>query len=120
MGILDPSLFSHEAHLRLAWIHLRQGEVKNAIVNVTEQIQAFAIRNGAPGKYHETVTVAAVKAVDHFMRRSKEKTFQNFITEFPRLKTEFKSLMDSHYSYNLFTSDVARKEFQEPDLAPFD
>ena len=117
---LDPALFSHEAHLRLAWIHISKYGVDKAIKNVCDQIQAFATANGADGKYHVTLTVAAVRAVYHFVLKSTSTDFAGFIAEFPRLKFQFKELLDCHYSMNLFKSELAREVYLEPDLAPFD
>ena len=117
---LNPALFSHEAHLRLAWIHVTQHGVDQAIANVTSQIKAFATHHGDGGKYHTTVTVAAVRAVYHFVLKSGSDSFQDFISEFPQLKEEFKRLLDSHYSINIFKSTEARQQYLEPDLAPFD
>lgn len=111
--------FTHEAHLRLAWIHVvKYGELK-AIEHIVAQLHNYVQKVGAEDKYHHTVTVAAIKAVHHFIRRSKEQTFEGFIAEFPRLKTQFRQLLNSHYSLDVFNSSLARKTYLEPDLAPF-
>ena len=34
---MDPTLFSHEAHLRLAWIHIKHHGVDKAIENICSQ-----------------------------------------------------------------------------------
>ncbi len=117
---LEPSLFTHEAHLRLAWIHIRKHGVRNAIDNITKQIKAFATYHGDADKYNETVTVAAVRTVYHFILKSSTHTFSEFIKENPRLKFDFKHLLDSHYSFDLFESSTAKTSFLEPDLVPYD
>jgi len=38
---LNPSMFSHEAHLRLVWIHIRNYGVEKALQNVPLQLQNF-------------------------------------------------------------------------------
>jgi len=119
-GTLNPSIFSHEAHLRLAWIHISKYGVEKAIDNVCAQIRSFATAHGDPNKYNVTLTVAAVRAVYHFMLKSKSDNFVDFIAEFPRLKSEFKKLLDGHYSVDIFKSELAKKEFLDPDLWPFD
>lgn len=117
---LDPKLFSHEAHLRLAWIHLKKyGEAK-AIKNLTTQIPIFANKHGAPDKFNMTLTVAAIKAVRHFCGKSKSNNFQNFLIEFPRLKTDFKELMAAHYDFDIYQSKRAKETYLEPDLLQFD
>ncbi|WP_298903525.1 hypothetical protein [uncultured Psychroserpens sp.] len=117
---LDPGLFSHEAHLRLAWIHINNLGLIKAEETIQNQLQNFVAHVGAKDKYHTTVTVVAIKAVYHFMKRSKTRDFKSFIAETPQLKTNFKGLIGRHYSYDIFKSDKAKTEFLEPDLHPFD
>lgn len=117
---LPPALFSHEAHLRLAFIHIRKYGLEKAIRHLTEQIWLYAEGLGVHDKYNETVTVAAVKAVGHFIKKMEGETFHDLMTEFPRLKDDFKGLIRSHYSVDIFNSDAARQKFLEPDLLPFD
>jgi hypothetical protein len=118
--LIEPEWFTHEAHLRLAWVHIRQYGIDQAIQNVCEQLIRFTEFVGAKDKYNKTVTVAGVKAVDHFIRRSQSKSFIEFVEEFPRLKLNFRQLMEAHYSVNIFKSESAKAEFLQPDLLPFD
>jgi len=117
---LNHHTFTHEAHLRLAWIHLTKYGEKAAIENICSQLIAFVDFVGAKAKYNETLTIAAIKAVNHFVNKSDLDTFQNFILEFPRLKYNFKELMKTHYSVDIFNSESVKKQFVEPDLVPFD
>lgn len=115
-----PSHFTHEAHLRLAWIHVTRYGVEKAVENVCTQIKAMTMHLGIGEKYHATVTEAAVRAVYHFTLKSESDNFPDFINRFPQLKTEFKALLDSHYSIDIFQSAEARQHFQQPDMEPFD
>jgi hypothetical protein len=119
-GTLDQKLFSHEAHLRLAWIHIGKNGIHQAIITIRQQLQDFAERLGAKDKYNETVTIAALHAVHHFMQRSKTDNFKDFIAENPRLKFNFKELLGFHYHTNIFISEAAKKNYLEPELLPFD
>ncbi len=117
---LDASLFNHEAHIRLAWIHVTKYGVDKAVKNVNTQLVNYVASLGAQDKYNNTVTTAAVKAVYHFIQKSKSDNFKDFIEEFPRLKTNFKDLLSQHYSINIFNSENAKSSFLEPNLLPFD
>lgn len=117
---LAPSLFNHEAHLRLAWIHIKKYGVEKALNNIQQQLLQFVSHLGAKDKYNTTLTVAAIKAVDHFITKSKSDRFNEFILEFPQLKTKFKELMASHYSIDIFNSPKAKNSYLAPDLLPFD
>lgn len=117
---LNPSIFSHEAHLRLVWIHINNYGVGEAIKNVQLQLQNFVTHIGAKDKYNATLTIAAVKAVNHFMLKSKSSNFEDFIQEFPRLKYNFKDLMAFHYGIDIYNSKEAKAMYLEPDLLPFE
>jgi len=116
---LSPAIFSHEAHLRLAWIHITKYGIDRAVTNITEQLLKFVDYVGAAGKYNKTVTVAAIKAVNHFIGRSNADSFHDFIRKNSRLKFNFKELMSAHYQTDIFKSDIARQQYLEPDLLPF-
>ena len=117
---LPPSLFSHEAHLRLAWIHLKKDDLETAITTICDQLTAFVNHVGARDKYHKTLTVAAVKIVAHFMQRFSGNKFFDFIVQCPELKTNFKDLIKSHYSFDIFNSEQAKMDYLEPNLLPFE
>lgn len=118
--VLNPAIFSHEAHLRLAWINIDRYGIEQAEKNIPIQLQKFVRFVGAADKYNKTLTIAAIKAVYHFMLKSKSENFQGFIAEFPRLKNNFKELMSCHYGFDIYHSKKAKVEFLEPDLLPFD
>ena len=116
---LDKEIFTHEAHLRLAWIHIKRYGQKTAIQNICGQLIKFAEFTGA-SKYNETLTIAAIKAVYHFIKRSNSDSFPDFINEFPRLKYHFKDLINFHYQVDVFRSSEAKNKYLAPDLMPFD
>ncbi|MEM7187918.1 MAG: hypothetical protein AAF466_14820 [Bacteroidota bacterium] len=117
---LDPTLFDHEAHLRLAWLHIDRSDVDTAIHNISQQLIAYTRHLGAADKYNQTVTEAAIRAVYHFMLKSTSENFGEFMKEFPRLKTHFRELLGQHYGFNVFTSEEGKSSFIAPDLLPFD
>ena len=70
-----PSEFNHEAHVRLAYIYLVEGDTDSAVRKMRESLLAFLQHNGIPpGKFHETLTRAWVLAVRHFMDISGNKS----------------------------------------------
>ena len=115
-GTLNPKVFNHEAHLRLAWLYIDQSGIKQAEEDIQNQLQNFVEIVGAKDKYHKTLTIVAIRIVNHFMQKSKSNNFADFINEFPQLKFEFKELVNTHYSFNIFNSAKAKTEFLKPDL----
>ena len=118
--VLSPSLFTHEAHLRLAWIHITKYGIDKALETVPNQISQFVENLGARDKYNHTLTIAAIKAVYHFTLKSRSIDFPNFIKIFPRLKYHFKDLLACHYTVDIFNNELAKVEYLAPDLLPFD
>lgn len=117
---LNPAYFSHEAHLRLAWININKYGIKQAEKNIQNQLQRFVESVGAKDKYNTTLTIAAIKAVYHFILQSHSDNFKSFITEFPRLKYNFKELINCHYGFDIYHSNLAKTKYLEPDLIPFE
>ena len=57
-GDIAPAAFDHRAHVRVAWVYLREGpSFDAAMVRMREGIQRFAAAANASKKYHETITV---------------------------------------------------------------
>ena len=117
---LNPTLFTHEAHLRLAWIHVKQYGVVEAVQHICPQIAGYDRVFGDGTKYHQTVTIASLQVIDHFIRKSKSATFADFMIEFPRLRTHFREILAQHYSIDIFKDARAKTQYIEPDTLPFD
>jgi N-formylglutamate deformylase len=116
---LDPLLFNHEAHLRLAWLQIDKFGPEQAIENIEDQLQNFVTHVGAQDKYHKTLTIAAVHAVSHFMTKAQSDNFADFLKEFPQLKNNFKELINSHYNIDIFNSASAKTEYIAPNKILF-
>jgi hypothetical protein len=107
--------FTHEDHLRMAFAYARKGGAA-AAVGGARRIQGLAERLGAPGKYHDTMTVAWARVVGHLAARSRASDFEEFLDDHPQLRN--RDLMTAHYSRGLLFGPAARAQFIEPDLAP--
>jgi hypothetical protein len=116
---LNPSLFTHESRLRLAWLHIHRYGIEKAIENVSSQLLSYASILGINYTYNKTMTRAALHTVYHFKRQSRSKNFADFILEFPELKFNFKELTGFHYANDTFNSIHERYEFDyvEPEFA---
>ncbi len=114
-----PLWFSHEAHLRLAWIYVKKYGHEIAFEKYSSQLQDFANKYNADGKYNATVTFASIQIMKNFIDKSDAYDFQDFINEFPELKTNFKKILGKHYSGDIFSSLDAKQHIRHPDLEPF-
>lgn len=117
---LPAKLFTHEAHLRLAWLYLKEGGVDFAVNTIRQQIANYVAHLGAQDQYNVTLTVAAVKTVHHFQLKSTSANFVDFMLEFPQLKTNFRELISAHYGFDIYNDQQAKEEYLAPDLLPYD
>ncbi len=112
-----PSEFNHQAHVRLAFIYLTDGDADSAVQKMRDALLNFLEHNGIPrAKFHETLTRAWVLAVQHFMNRSASTSASDFIAKNPELLDS--KIMLTHYSASVLFSADARASFVEPDLDP--
>jgi hypothetical protein len=117
-GAVRPGDFDHRAHLRLAYVHFAAFGPETGATAFKESLFAYLARHGIDcSKYHETVTRAWLLAVWHFMRKAgATASSQDFLDKSQVLLDS--RVMLTHYSKDLLFSDLARRQFVEPDLDP--
>lgn len=115
-----PLYFSHEAHLRLAYIHLKKYGLKQSIDNMCKQIYDFAIKYGATMKFNATVTFASLNIMNQYINKSESKSFPDLMKEFPLLLKDFKGVIKQYYSGDIFRSPEAKTNIIQPDLESFE
>lgn len=119
-GSLEKSVFTHQAHLRLSYIHLSRSGILSAMINIQDQIKKYIAFLNLEDKYNTTLTIVSVKIVHQFMLQAKSDNFVDFIAEFPELQYNFKGLIEQHYGFDIFSSEQAKNNFIEPDLMGFE
>jgi hypothetical protein len=107
--------FSHRDHLRVAFAHARRGGPE-AAVDGARRIRGLADALGAPGKYHETMTVGWARLVGSLAVDSEPLPFPAFFAAHPELLR--RDRLSVHYSHELLSSERVRAAFVEPDLTP--
>jgi len=115
-----PLYFSHEAHLRLAYIHLEKYGLEQSIENMCTQIYDFAIKYGATMKFNATVTYASLQIMYHYMGKGESDSFSDLMKEFPNLLQDFKGEIQQYYSWDVFRSPKAKATIHKPDLKSFE
>ncbi len=109
---LPSECFRHGDHLRFAWLMLRRHPLPAAIERVRSGIRAFATHHGAPQRYHETMTAGWVK----LLATHAEPDFYSFVRENAHQLNG--DLLHRFWSRELLASEIARREWAAPDLAP--
>ncbi|MCP3137318.1 hypothetical protein [Pyxidicoccus xibeiensis] len=109
--------FRHGAHVRLAWLCLREHGFEAGLARVRELIQRYAAALGATGKYHETLTRAWAELVQVGLDAAPDVTsFDAFLEARPEL--EDSRLLERHYRKETLDSVAARAGWVPPDMAP--
>ena len=109
---LPPDLFSHRAHVRVAWLYLREGDLLPTLTRYSEAIKRYAASLGASTKYHETITWAFLFLIHERMQHAPHTTFDDFAAANEDL---FGPILTRYYSPEVLASEVARRTFVLPD-----
>ncbi len=108
--------FGHRQHIHLTWLAVRQYGIAVATSLVSAGIKRTARYEGAPQKYHATVSRAWVELVGHHVSMSSDNDFDSFADRYPPLLD--KRLLTRHYRSSTLASVEARSGWVEPDLKP--
>ncbi len=117
---LPGSGWTHEAHIRAAWLYLRQHPLDDAHILIRVRIirlNAFHNLNETPQRgYHDTLTRVMLILVRHAMA---DDPSTDSLTFARRLAAAIgREAVLRHYSRDLINSAAARARFIEPDLSP--
>jgi hypothetical protein len=108
--------FAHRQHLRAAWLYLRAWPAPEAIARFTAALQRFAVAQGRPGLYHETITWAFLLLVRE--RRAEGppgEGWEAFVERNPDLLAWRPSVLEAYYRPETLSSERARRCFVLPD-----
>jgi hypothetical protein len=110
---LPESQFGHAAHVRAAYLYLRQADFAGALDRIRRAIQNYATHHGKPDRYHETITVAYVALIQqHICERGSSDGWESFTRENSELLDP--DLLTQFYSREQIESAIARKTFLLP------
>ena len=116
---IPQELWTHEAHVRMAWLYLRKRPLHEVVPIVREGITRYAACRGKTGAYHETITLGYLALIDgRIVRGAEQGTFAEFIAGNPALADRSLTALLGHYTREVLFSDEAREAFVEPDLVP--
>lgn len=114
--VLPPAEFDHEAHVRAAYLYLREHDFADALACMTKSIRRYAAHLGRPEKYHETITVACLALIArHMAERGDAGGWPQFRKCNPELLAP--DLLARYYDAALLRSGLARRTFLLPEPA---
>jgi hypothetical protein len=107
--------FHHREHVRVAWCYLRAHPLPEALARFCRGLRQFAERQGVPGLYHETITVAYVLLINERLSDHADLDWERFAEQNPDLLAWKPSLLDRLYAPETLASERARRVFVMPD-----
>jgi hypothetical protein len=118
---LPRELWTHQAHVRVAYQYLRAHPYDEALARMRAGVQRYNAANNVPDEphrgYHETLTQAWLAVIASTMRHhGVGKDSLDFCKQQPHLLQ--KTLLRLYYSRRRIMSPEAKRTFVEPDLAP--
>ena len=114
---IPPEQWSHEAYLRMAWLYLTRHPLDQALEKICSGIRRYNMAvAGSTDQYHHTVTVAFSRLVA--ARLTSAGDYAAFKAAKPDLYASHPPALARFYSEEHLFSDQAKREWQDPDLAP--
>ncbi|MBE7380649.1 MAG: hypothetical protein F6J95_004490 [Leptolyngbya sp. SIO1E4] len=116
---IPAEAWNHRAHIRMAFLYLRDYPFNDAISRIRAGIQHFNQAHQKPetptSGYHETLTVGWARVIAGALQTgSPIKDFETFIAATPQLLN--KNLLWRYYSTARILSPQAKATFVEPDI----
>ena len=108
---LSSDAFDHRAHVRLAWLYLREQPLLDALPRFITSLKRYAGSLGASGKYHETITYAFIFIIHERMVDSPASTFDAFAAANEDL---LGPILQRYYRPETLASALARSTFVLP------
>jgi hypothetical protein len=113
---IPKALWTHEAHVRVAWLCLSRMPFPAAVDHVRNGIDKYNRSLGNVTGYHDTVTVAFVRIIA--AKRREGESFAQFRDLHPELFSKESPILLTHYTKARLDSEEARAAFVEADLRP--
>jgi hypothetical protein len=113
---LSAQSFHHADHIRLAWLYLRDYDKETAEQRFCEGLVKLAARFGVPEKFHLTMTLAWLRAVEARINPDEEIAFDAWIVSHSALLD--RDFLLRHYSKERLMSQEARSGWLQPDHRP--
>jgi hypothetical protein len=111
--------WDHRAHVRLAWLYLREVGLEEATTRMKDGIYRYDEGTDQICNYHETLTRFWMVRVAQALEDAPEgEDFDAFMERCPSLGN--KRLVLQYYSQPRVVTDEARDAFVEPDLRPLE
>ncbi len=112
---ISRECWTHEAHVRVAWIYLSKYPFEEAMSRIRERIQQLNSVIGARVGYHETITRAYLLLVNQARQEAAGASYDEFKAAHAALLERGLLALDLYYSREWLMTEEAKGTFIEPD-----
>jgi hypothetical protein len=113
---LPNSSFHHADHVKMAFLYLQKYPPLDALARFSSALARFAVANGKPNLYNETVTWAFLLLIrERMARASSRQTWVEFSLTNPELLRWDVNILNKYYLPETLTSELAKRVFLFPD-----
>lgn len=117
-GTISPEEWNHRAHLRGAYLLVRQFGLDGAVARMRDGLKRLNAAHGSPNTlmrgYHETITVAFLRLIHQRLPGTESMSSAAFCDAHPELLD--KQFLSQFYSPDRLWSWEAKQTYLEPDL----
>ena len=111
-----PGGFHHADHVRVAFAYVAEFPLLEAIAKFSAALESFALSEGKPTLYHQTITWAYLLLIhERVVRCGLALTWEEFAQRNPDLLIWKGGILERFYSRAALDSDLARSTFIFPD-----
>lgn len=110
--------WTHAAHLRMAYLYLRDNERESILPTIRAGIRRYNEANGNFTGYNECVTVAFVRIVAGRLSKIRSETFDDFVHDNADLFEEGAKILLRYYGYPVWKDPISQERFIEPEVLP--
>lgn len=111
-----PNGFHHADHVRMAFAYVSEFPLLEAIARFSAALKRFALAQGKPNLYHETITWAYLFLIaERSASAGQPEAWEKFAHRNPDLLVWKGGIIESYYSKTTLESDLARRRFVLPD-----
>jgi hypothetical protein len=108
--------FHHADHVRVAFAYLTRYPFLEAVEKFSAALKRFALAQGKPGLYHQTITWAYLFLIRERMARAGEPlSWEEFAEQNTDLLIWNGGVVQRSYRKETLSSDLARRVFVLPD-----
>jgi hypothetical protein len=107
--------FHHADHVRVAFAYLTRYPLLEAVQKFSAALKRFALAQGKPGLYHETITWAYLFLIRERMARAGQQSWEEFAEQNADLLVWNDGVVQRAYRKETLASELARTVFVLPD-----